>query len=87
MIFPVDTYDILFGIPNPNNDTIILHMNYLILHAMYFIYKTKQKDQQPELKEFLIEAKSSLQIMQINMETKGQNKKFDKLWAPLMELL
>ena len=87
MIFPVDTYDILFGIPNPNNDITILHMNYLILHAMYYIYITKKRNNTPELYEFLIETKNSLNIMQSNMETKGLHKRFSKQWAPLLELM
>ena len=87
MTFPVDTYDILFGIRNPNNDTTILHMNFLILHALYYIYITKIKKNTPKLFEFILEAKRRLDIKRTNMEDKGQKKKFDTRWAPLTDNL
>jgi hypothetical protein len=87
MSFPVDTYDLLFGIPNPNNDVTILHLNYLILHALYYIYVNKQKDKSPDLFEFIIDIKNSLEIKQINMESKGQKKQFNSNWAPLQEIM
>jgi hypothetical protein len=87
MSFPVDTYDIIFGIPNPNEDATICHMNYLILHAIYYIYVTKLKKNTPKIYEFIMEIKNSLNILQINMENKGQQKKFGLKWAPLLEIL
>jgi hypothetical protein len=87
MSFPIDTYDIILGIPNPNNDLIITHMNYIILHAMYFIYRRKLKKNTPELYEFLVDIKKTLEIQEINMENKGQQKKFEKIWAPLLHIL
>jgi hypothetical protein len=87
MSFPVDTYNIIFGIPNPNNDLTILHLNYLILHAMYHIYVSKQKTKKPDLYEYIIEIKNSLDINQINMESKDQQKQFEKIWAPLQQLI
>jgi hypothetical protein len=87
MSFPVDTYDIIFGIPNPNEDATICHMNYLILHAIYYIYVTKLKKNTPKIYEFIMEIKNSLNILQLNMENKGQQKKFGLKWAPLLEIL
>jgi hypothetical protein len=87
MIFPVDTYDIIFGIPNPNEDLTISHMNYLILHALYYIYVTKIKKNTPKLYEYILEVKRNLNILQINMESKGQQKRFGIKWAPLADIL
>jgi hypothetical protein len=87
MSFPIDTYDIIFGIPNPNDDIIVLHINYLILHALYYIYVTKKTPKKPMLYEFILEAKKCLIIKQHNMENNGQQKKFEQKWAPLTEIL
>jgi hypothetical protein len=34
---PSQTYEIIYGLPNPNNDPVILHYNYVILQAKYYI--------------------------------------------------
>jgi hypothetical protein len=87
IFFPIDTYDIILGIPNPNNDQMITHMNYLILHAMYFIYRRKLNKNPTELYEFLVHIKRTFELQKINMENKGQQNSFDKIWAPLLEYL
>jgi hypothetical protein len=85
MAFPIDTYDILFGIPNPNNDIIIYHMNYLILHALYYIYVTKITSKTPKLFEYVLVAKRNLDMLKTNMENKGLQKKYNARWAPLAD--
>ena len=57
-LIPVDTYDILFGIPNPNNDDIIHQLNLTILQASYYIYKCNMGKIVPEMFNFLLELKS-----------------------------
>ena len=57
----------------------------MILHVLYYIYKVKKANKSPELYEFLIQAKNSLNIKQINMEAKGQHKKIDRQWASLLK--
>jgi hypothetical protein len=41
--FQIETYDIIFGIPNERYETIINQLNYVILIAKYYIYKKKEK--------------------------------------------
>ena len=42
MNFPIDTYDILFGIPNPNKDNTIMQLNVILLHALYYVYQRRR---------------------------------------------
>jgi hypothetical protein len=62
MIFPVDTYDIIFGIPNPNEDLTICHMNYLILHALYYIYVTKKRRKKPQIMRIYTRSKEEFKL-------------------------
>jgi hypothetical protein len=87
MTFPVDTYDIIFGISNLNKDDVITNLNYMLLQGTYFIYQNRQMSKTPEIYEFLVQCKKGLNIMEINMANKGQEKKFEKIWAPLSEIL
>jgi hypothetical protein len=87
MLFPVDTYDILFGLVNPNSDVIILQLNFMMLHGTYYIYKSKQQGKNPELYEFLVEIKSVLDIKETNMTAKGLGGNYNKTWAPLADVI
>jgi hypothetical protein len=86
MSFPVDTYDILFGLVNPNSDIVILQLNFMMLHRTYYIYKSKQQGKIPELYDFLVEMKNVLDIKQANMTAKGVESKYNKTWAPRQRL-
>ena len=59
--FPVDTYDIILGLPNENEDLLLTQLNYVILTAKYYIYKTKKKGKSLDLYLFLIDCKSSIE--------------------------
>ena len=48
MSFPVDTYDILFGINNPNKDPMIKQLNFMLLHGLLFNYQCRKKSKYPE---------------------------------------
>jgi hypothetical protein len=83
--FPIDTYDIIFGIANPNNDMIITNLNYIILYGKYYIYLTKQKGKELELYNFLILCKNALQQKQLSMIIMEKENKFKKTWEELLE--
>ena len=78
IMFPIDTYDILFGLNNPNDDVIINQINFTTLHAMYYIYNCNRKQDIPELYHFLMELKGK-------MVTECKVKQFDKAWAELYD--
>jgi exonuclease III len=86
MSFPVDTYDILFGIINPNKDKNIIHLNYVFIHALYHVYRCRQQQKPCSLYEFLITCKNSLDVKRINMLEKGKDKDYENIWAPLYEV-
>ena len=86
MAFPVDTYDVIFGIPNHNADITINQLNYMLLQGTYYVYTCRQRDIMPELYNFLLLCKKELNMLHINMIEKGQEERFSKLWAPLHEL-
>jgi hypothetical protein len=85
MNFPIDTYDIILGIINPNHDNLINQLNYIIIHAMYYVYKCNRKEEKQELYNFLIELKNSMQCMEVNMASDNKEEKFKKLWGELYE--
>ena len=87
VMFPIDTYDILFGLSNPNEDIIINQINFATLHAMFYIYNCNQKQERPELYYFLMELKGTMEIMKINMASECKEEKFNKAWAELYECM
>jgi uncharacterized protein involved in tolerance to divalent cations len=87
MNFPIDTYDILLGIMNLNDDTVINQLNYIIIHALYYVYRCNIKEENKELYRFLIELKNTMQYMEINMLSENMEEKFQKLWGELYECI
>ena len=85
--FHVDTYEILFGIPNERNETIINQLNYIILIAKYYIYIQKQKNMLLDLYEFLLECKNRLNIKEEIMSAAGKLETFQEQWGRLSESL
>jgi hypothetical protein len=41
--FPLLVYEIIFGIPNENNEVIVANFNYILLCANYYIYISVKK--------------------------------------------
>jgi hypothetical protein len=85
MFFPINTYDILFGLPNPNKDKTIDHLNFTTLHAMYYIYTCNRKEMNPELYNFLLELKNTLHGIKICMTNDNKETKFDTQWGELLD--
>ena len=53
--FTIQTYKIIFGIPNEREEAIVNQINYVILYGKYYIYANKKKNMKLELFEFLLE--------------------------------
>jgi hypothetical protein len=85
--FHIDTFEILFGIPNEGNETIINQINYIILMAKYYIYCQKQKDKTLDVYEFLLDCKNKLHIKQEIMSAAGKIEKFHEQWSGLNDCL
>jgi exonuclease III len=85
--FPIDTYDIVFGIPNPLEDPVINQINFLLLHAKYYIYVMRQQNKQYDLYEYLIQCKNNLNYEQEIMRKNNQEDKIYSKWEPLINLI
>jgi hypothetical protein len=83
--FPIDTYDIILGIPNPNEETVIDQLNYTILQGKYYVYKCKQMDKTIDCFHFLISLKQTLELKQASLSSRNAEKEFEKIWQPLLE--
>ena len=57
---PLSIHEILFGIPNLNDELIIVHYNYVLLYAKYYIYLFKKKGQILDFYEFMVNLKQEL---------------------------
>jgi hypothetical protein len=82
-----DTYDIIFGMTNENNDRYIMEFNYLLLHGIYYVYRKKKAKEQMELYTFLLECKKNLQIEAEIYTSQNKGDKFEKIWGNLLNIL
>ena len=58
--FEVGTYEILFGIPNENDENIVHQLNFVIIIAKYYVYKHKKAGTALHVYEFILELKNRL---------------------------
>ena len=85
--FPVDRYQILFGIPNELQDPIVHQLNYVILLAKYHIYKCNMGKKNLSMKECILECRNNL-LIEHNIHTEeSERKKFHKKWMPILLVL
>ena len=85
--FQVDTYEIIFGIPNERNEAIVNQLNFIILIAKYYIYRCKKADKTTEVYEFLLECRNQMMIKYEISNATGNNDTFHKRWGELYECL
>jgi hypothetical protein len=85
--FQVELYEIIFGIPNEFNETIVNQINYVILYAKYYIYRNKKKNKPMHLYEFLLECKNQLEIKREIMASQNKQKRFEHEWADIYNCL
>jgi exonuclease III len=86
MWFEVDTYEIIFGIPNELDENIVNQLNFYIIVAKYYIYKCKKTASAMDTYDFLLEMKNRL-IMKKEIIDVEKQKQFDLRWGELAECL
>ena len=87
MHFPILAYEIIFGIPNKNEEFIIDNFNFILLCGNYYIYKKKQCNESLDTYEFLNECKNRLIVESKIMEQKNKVELFYKTLGELKEML
>jgi hypothetical protein len=65
--FEVGTYEIVFGIPNENDESIVNQLNYFIIIAKYYVYKTKKAGKALEVYEFMLDLKKRLAMKKLTV--------------------
>jgi hypothetical protein len=85
--FQLDTYEIIFGVPNEFNEPIVNQVNFIILYGKYYIYRNKKKNKPMHLYEFLLDCKNQMEIKHTIMSSKGQHKRFEREWGELYNCL
>ena len=84
--FQVSTYEIIFSIPNENNENLVNQLKFVIIIAKYFIYKHKKVGKALHVYEFLLEMKNRV-AMKKTVDDELRGKTFSKKWAELYEAL
>ena len=79
--------DILLGVPNYNNDTLIDVLNFCVLFAKYFIYKNKKERQGICLEEYKQLLKKRLESEKYIYCAKGKNLDFEERWQLIQNML
>jgi hypothetical protein len=85
--FEINTYEIIFGVPNEFNEPIVNQINFIILYGKYYIYRNKKKNLPLHLYEFLLECKNQMEIKYEIMSSKTQLKRFETEWGDLYKCL
>jgi hypothetical protein len=80
-------YDIVFGVMNPFNDTMIEALNYCILLGKMFISTQKKAKKDCFIYNYQIELKQRLELEKFICVEKAQEKKFTKRWSSIYENL
>jgi hypothetical protein len=75
--------EIIFGIPNENNDNSINLYNYVILYTKYYIYITKKQEKELLMYNLLLLIKKELTLKHTTYSEKQQLHKFNKFWGEL----
>jgi hypothetical protein len=85
--FQIDTYEIIFGIPNERDEPVVNQINFFILLAKYYIYVCKKKEVKLDEYEFIIECKNRIQIKYHTMVENQTLEKFERIWGDLYNCL
>jgi hypothetical protein len=79
--------EIIFGIPNENNDNSINVYNYVILYTKYYIYITQKIQKELYMYNLLLLIKKQLKLKRITYTEKQQLHKYNRLWGELYDIL
>ena len=79
--------EVIFGIPNENNDNAIRLYNYVILYTKRYIYTTKKQQKDPQLFPLILMIKQELKLKAAAYTENKQLHKFNRLWGELYDNL
>jgi hypothetical protein len=82
-----DTYDIIFGLVNENEDVFIDQFNFMLLQGTYYIYKSKIAKTTIEFYEYLLHCKNKLILEKELMADKQKSEHFERKWQDLLSAL
>ena len=85
--FQIDTYEIIFGVPNERDEPLVNQINFIILYGKFYIYQNKKKGKKLDLYEFLLECKNQIIYKEEAMTIKHEEKKFERIWGELKDSL
>jgi hypothetical protein len=83
--FEINTYEILFGIPNERDEAIINQMNFFIIYCKYYIYCCKKKAQSMNVYEMIKECRKQLMSKRECMIENENDDIFVKRWGELYD--
>jgi hypothetical protein len=83
--FEVGTYELLFGIPNENDEDLVNQLNFFIMIAKYYVYKNKKAAKALDAFEVLAEIKNRLE-MKLTLLDENNEPKFKRKWAQLLDV-
>ena len=85
--FILGCVDVIFGIVNNNNDSVLNVLNFCILHGKWYIRKKKSKEEEITLKGFLHYISKRLEVEKYSLTGKGKSNYFMSKWGPLVDRL
>jgi endonuclease/exonuclease/phosphatase family metal-dependent hydrolase len=80
---PISILEVLFGIPNEINDKHINLLNVVILHAKYYIYYAKKKEEKIDLYNYLLALKLELKLKKNYYKENNKINIFNDKWLEL----
>jgi hypothetical protein len=83
--FPVNTYETIFLYPNDDNDMLFAHLNFILLHALYYVYSTKKNNKMPHLYEALLIVEKKLYYEKEIALRNDKIEVFEKKWGLLID--
>jgi hypothetical protein len=84
---PLETYEILFGLPNDEKDPILNQLNFILQMGRYYIYKCNMASQDLNVTEFLLMCKENLTLEYKIKQKNDKQTSYIKKWTPLLQLL
>ena len=85
--FPLSELDILFGIQNETCDEIIDTLNYCVLFAKFYIYRTKRSESKVFFFEFVHILKNKIDALKTIYVSEKKYEKFVLKWSELYDNL
>ena len=82
---PLQTYEILFGLPNDEKDPIINQLNYILQMTRYYIYTCKISKQEMTLTQLLLNCRDNITSEYKIKQNCGTQQAYITKWTPLIQ--